>query len=153
MKPTKSVESASAATRAWWRCPGIVYFLAVGEPPIAIKIGMLAITPKTTKRSAVVRRLSHIQSSNHEPVQLIGVIYFSDGDYPSKQAEDRERELHLEFERLGRFKPNTRGAEWFSSSPELLSRIKQIAEPPENHGLPRSVAVSIRSRGDERSGR
>lgn len=139
MKPTKSIETASASTLAWWRCPGLVYFLAVGEPPVAVKIGMLAITPKASMRTAMARRLSHIQSANHELVQVLGVICFVSGDHPTKDAEDRERELHAEFAHLARFKANTRGAEWFTSSPALLSRIQDVSQGPEAAGVPRTI--------------
>ena len=141
MNSTRPAEGASATTLAWWRCPGLVYFLAVGEPVIAVKVGMLAVTPKATLASAVTRRLSQIQSSNHEHVQLRGVICFTEGEFPTKQAEDIERELHRKFVGLCRFRPGSRGAEWFSASPELLAHISKVAEPPEKHGLPRSVAV------------
>ena len=126
MRPTKSTETASKSTREWWSCPGVVYFLSVGEPIVAVKIGMFAVTPKTTFQSAMVRRLSNIQSSNHELVEVHRVRVFTEGDYPTKDAEDFERELHNEFSHLARFKPGTRGAEWFDASPDLLSRIQTI---------------------------
>jgi hypothetical protein len=72
MKPPKDT-TESAHTEAWWKCPGILYFLGVGEPRTAIKIGMLAQTGKNTLREAVLRRFSQIQSSNHEAVELLGL--------------------------------------------------------------------------------
>lgn len=149
MQPTKSIESASASTLAWWRCPGLVYFLAVGEPPIAVKIGMLAVTPKTNVRSAMARRLSHIQSANHELVQVLGVIPFASGDHPTKDAEDRERQLHTEFAHLARFKANTRGAEWFNASTALLARVQEVAQSPEAAGVPRTVGQWLTQGGGE----
>lgn len=143
MKPPRPASESSASTVAWWSCPGVVYFLAAGEPPIAIKIGMAAQTGKKDLRSAILRRLSQIQSSNHEPVQLLGVIHFTEGEHPTRQAEARERELHAEFEHLQRFKPYTRGAEWFAPSPELLARIREIATPPEALNLPRYVCTLV----------
>ena len=139
MKPPKPASESSASTVAWWSCPGVVYFLAAAEPPVAVKIGVAAQTGKRSLRAVVVRRLSQIQSSNHEPVQLLGVIPFTEGEYPMRDAEARERELHGEFSQLQRFKSYSRGAEWFTVSPELLARIDQIATPPEELDLPRTV--------------
>lgn len=139
MRPTKAPEQASKSTREWWARPGVVYFLSVGSPIVAVKIGMLAVTEKTNLESAIIRRLSGIQSSNHELVKVHGLIHFADGEYPTKDAEDLERVLHNEFEHLARFKPGTRGSEWFTASPELLARIREIAVSPESLGLPISV--------------
>ena len=149
MQPTKNPELASPSTLAWWSCPGIVYFLVVGNPPIAVKIGMLAITSKVTLQSAMARRLSNIQSSNHELVQVIGVIHFIKGEYPTRDAENCERRLHLDFEHLVRFKAGTRGAEWFNASPALLERISQVAVLPESLGLPRTVGAIIARQANE----
>lgn len=143
MQPTRDPALASPSTLAWWSCPGLVYFLSVGEPIVAIKIGMLAVTPKTNLKSALVRRLSSIQSSNHELVSVFGLIHLTEGPYPTKDAEDLERKLHLEFQYLGRFKVGTRGAEWFNSAPELLERIRSLAVPPDRLGLPRTVGALI----------
>lgn len=90
-------------------------------------------------RAVIERRLSQIQSSNHEPVQLLGVILFTEGEYPMQDAEIRERKLHTEFSHLRRFKEYSRGGEWFTASHELLARIKEIATPPEQLDLPRTV--------------
>ena len=144
MHPTKSPELASESTLAWWRCPGLVYFLSVGNPITAVKIGMLAVTPKTDLRSALVRRLSSIQSSNHELVEVFGLVHLCEGEYPTKAAEDLERELHRDFQDLGRFKVGTRGAEWFNPSPALFARIKELAaKSAEELGLPRTVGTLI----------
>ena len=123
----------------------MVYFLTVGSPISAVKIGMLAVTDKTDLRSAVVRRLSNIQSANHELVSVYGLVHLTDGDYPTKAAEDLERQLHSEFESLSRFEPGTRGAEWFDVSEELLAKIDRISVKPESLGLPGSVGKPIRS--------
>jgi len=139
MRPTKPAESASESTLEWWSCPGVVYFLTVGDPILAVKIGMFAVTAKTNLKSAMVRRLSSIQSSNHELVQVHRVRTFTEGDYPTKEAEDFERQLHNEFSHLARFKPGTRGAEWFDASSELLTRIAEIASPPESFDLPKMI--------------
>ena len=143
MHPTKPVELAAESTREWWSCPGVVYFLSVGTPIVAVKIGMFAITPKTDLVSALKRRLSSIQSSNHELVYVHRVLLFDDGDYPTKRAEDFEREMHNEFSHLARFKPGTRGAEWFTASPDLLSRIQEIAVSPESLGLPKFIGEQV----------
>ena len=124
----------------------MVYFIAAGEPPVAIKIGMAAQTGKRELRPIIVRRLAQIQSSNHELIQLIGVIHFTQGEFPTRDAEARERELHLEFQDLQRFKRYGRGAEWFTCSPALLSRIREIADEPEKHGLPRTFTALENSR-------
>ena len=149
MKPTRSTDGAAASTLAWWRSPGLVYFLSVGEPAIAVKVGMLAAGSKGDLVIAVRRRLSQIQTSNHEHVQLLGAIPFVDGEYPTKAAEDKERELHLKFKHLCRFKLGSRGGEWFTASPELLDHIRLVSTPPEALKLPRSVAEPSRRRGDD----
>ena len=143
MRPPKHPEFASPSTRKWWGCPGVVYFLGVGEPIVAVKIGMLAVTDKFTVLSAVARRLSQIQTSNHEPVQVLGLINFDGSEFPTRDAEVLERELHLEFSHLARFKSGTKGAEWFHSSPALLEKISQIATEPEKLGIPRSFAAMV----------
>ncbi len=143
MKPPKPAsEASSASTQTWWSCHGVVYFIAAGTPPVAIKIGMAAQTAKSDLRSTIVRRLAQIQSSNHELIQLLGVIHFTQGDFPTRDAEARERELHIEFQHLQRFKRYGRGAEWFTSSPALLARIREIATEPEVLGLPRTFSAA-----------
>jgi hypothetical protein len=136
-----SETTQSALTDAWWRSPGVVYFLGVGNPRAAIKIGMLARTGTRTLQQAVARRVSQIQSSNHEPVELLGVMQFNEGEYPTRDAERKERELHNQFKHLLRFKQHTRGAEWFNPGADLLAVITKIAELPEELGLPRYVCA------------
>jgi hypothetical protein len=143
VKPPKPVEAASPSTVAWWKNPGVIYFIAAGEPPVAIKIGMAAITGNRDLKATIVRRLSQIQSSNHERIRLLGVIHFTHdpyGEYPTWHAEVKERELHNEFEHLCRFGAYTRGAEWFNPAPELLARIGQVARRPEDLQLPISFS-------------
>ena len=84
----------------------------------AIEIGV-------TTRATLLERMKKTQIHNHEPIELLGVIRFNDGEYPTRDAEDQERLLHLKFAHLLRFKPGTRGAEWFSVSPELLRLIEE----------------------------
>jgi hypothetical protein len=139
VKPPKAVEASSPSTVAWWKNPGVIYFIAAGDPLVAIKIGMAAMTGSRDLRATIVRRLSQIQSSNHERIRLLGVIQFTHDnsrEYPTRDAETKERELHKEFEHLCRFSAYTRGAEWFDPSPELLTRIGEIATKPETLRLP-----------------
>lgn len=146
MKPPKSPSQSSPSTLAWWSCPGVVYLVAVGdEPYIAVKIGVAAQTRTKDLQSSVKRRLDQIQSSNHEPIQLIGIVHFEKHkyEYPMWQAEALERELHNEFQHLARFTRDTRGSEWFNSSKELLIRIREISVPPEDLKLPRFFCSPI----------
>jgi hypothetical protein len=120
----------------------MVYFLGVGDPAVAVKIGMLSQAGAKSLGEALARRLAAIQSGNHEHVQVLAVIPFSEGEYPTRDAETMERELHLQFESHGRFHRGTRGAEWFDADPDLLSHVLRIARPPEVLGLPRSISQS-----------
>jgi hypothetical protein len=130
-------------TRAWWSCPGVIYFVGAGTPTVAIKIGMAAQTARLTLREAVVCRMSAIQSSNHELVDLLGIIHFTNGDHPTRDAEARERELHLEFEHLARFRAGQHGAEWFTASEPMLERVAQLSSPPDVFGLPRNFSARV----------
>jgi hypothetical protein len=87
--------------------------------------------------------MTQIQLSNHEPLELLGIITFVDGDLPTLQAENRERELHEKFSLLQRFKRYTVGAEWFNLSDDLRAYIKSETSPPEAFQLPRFVASLI----------
>lgn len=116
MKPPKDPTLAAESTRKWWGCPGIVYFVAAGNPISAIKIGMAAQTGSNNLQSAVHRRLSQIQTSNHERIELIGLCYFTEGDYPTKDAE------------------------WFTAANSLLNRIYEISIEPEHLNVPRFYA-------------
>ena len=142
MKPPKETTD-SEHQAAWWSSPGILYFFAVGDPIIAIKIGVAACTRDCSLAQAVRRRFSAIQSSNHETVELLGVVQFQDGKYPTRQAEVVERELHIRFAPLQRFKAYSRGAEWFSSSAELLDYIQANSTPPTDLGLPSVIALPV----------
>jgi len=143
MRPPKHPDLAAPSTRKWWSCPGVVYFLGVGNPVVAVKIGMLAITEKLNLSSAIARRLAQIQTSNHEPVEVLGVMTFTECEYPTRTAEITERELHKKFSSLARFKSGTKGSEWFNSSPLLLEEIKNISAPPESLGIPRCLAILV----------
>jgi len=139
MKSTKPFDDARPSTQAWWRCPGVLYFLGVGNPTVAVKIGMIAVTPRNDLRSAMVRRLSSIQSGNHELVYVLGVVVREEGPHPTKDTEDHERSLHQHFRRLARFEAETRGAEWFDASVEMLDHINSISTPPDELGIPKAV--------------
>lgn len=139
MKPPKETTS-SAILAAWWRCPGVVYFFGAGRPPAAIKIGVTAVT-KGTLQICIRRRHEQIQSANHETVELLGLIRFSEGEYPTRLAEVCERELHIRFATLQRFKAHTRGAEWFTPGNELLHYIRDNAETPESLAIPRVIGL------------
>jgi hypothetical protein len=150
VKPPKPIEDSSTSTVAWWKNPAVIYFIAVGEPPVAIKIGIAAITGNRDLRATIVRRLSHIQSSNHERIRLLGVIQFTHdthGSHPTRDAEAKERELHIEFDHLRLFGRYKRGAESFKPAPELLSYIEQITTKPEALDLPQffSSAAEVRA--------
>jgi hypothetical protein len=97
MKPPKATTD-SPSQAAWWGWPGILYFFAAGDPPVAIKIGVAALTNECSLQACVRRRFEQIQSSNHETIELLGLICFCEGQYPTRSAEVLERELHIQFE-------------------------------------------------------
>lgn len=137
MKPTR--DSSNETQLKWWRSPGVIYFLAAGSPAVAIKVGV-------TTRATLLDRMKKTQTHNHEPIELLGVIRFDDGEQPMRDAEDQERLLHLRFAHLGRFKPHTRGAEWLTASQELLDFIKDSTTAPEALGLSRFVCSRLNDR-------
>jgi hypothetical protein len=138
LEPPRDTSGPSKFASAWYRCPGIVYFFGAGNPAVAIKIGVTAIT--TGKLEARIRRRQeHIQSANHEIIELLGIIRCFD----MIVAEERERELHIKFAMLQRFKAHTRGAEWFTPAPELLDYIRDNAETPEALAVPRTIGLQI----------
>jgi len=130
-----AAEDNARPTADWWyRRPGLVYFFAAGNPPVAIKIGMTSVRIETDEvqdrdwLDCIRQRHKQIQSSNHETIRLLGVIRFSGGEQPTRRAEGRERELHKRFSGLQRFKPYTCRAEWFMPGAELLAYIEKSAE-------------------------
>jgi hypothetical protein len=140
MRPPKDPSLAAPSTLKWWSCPGVVYFLGVGRPTSAVKIGMLAVTEKLNIQTAVARRVGQMQTSNHEPIEVLGIMLFAECDFPTRAAETKERELHLKYAHLARFKSGTKGAEWFNCSSALLDEIRVISSPPESLGIPRCYA-------------
>jgi hypothetical protein len=102
----------------WERQPGFVYFIAAGDPPAAIKIGIS--TAATMKK-----RIRAHQSSNHEPLKVLGVIGFFEGERPMADANRLELELHAQFSRARRFTSGP-GNEWFTPSNELSAISKAM---------------------------
>lgn len=133
MKPTTN--STNANQLAWWAREAVVYFIAAGAPAVAIKIGVTGLR-------SVRSRLGALQSANHEPIELLGVLAFRDLPLPMKRAEDLERELHERFRRLQRAPEGTRGYEWFTAAPELIEFIAQRTVRPESLGLPRCARAA-----------
>lgn len=127
------VKQKAESQDRWERSPGFVYFIAAGAPPVAVKIGI------STERD-LKRRFSTIQSSNHEPLTLFGLIPFRDGERPMLAAERAERSLHQRFAHLQRFRNGWTGCEWFTATPELLEFVAKEAARPDSHGLPESLA-------------
>lgn len=139
MKAPKE-ETTSDVQATWWSSPGVVYFFGAGSPPRAIKIGVAALSNGATLEKAVLRRFKQIQTSNHETVELLGVIHFTEGKYPTRDAEVLERELHIQFSDCQRFKAHTSGSEWFTPTKKLLDYISKNAVNPELLSLPTIVS-------------
>ena len=132
----RSKDSSHDKQLKWQSAPGVIYFLGAGKPAAAIRIGV-------TTRATLLDRMKKTQAHNHEPIELLGVIRFVDGDFPTRDAEDKVRLLLAEFSHLSRFKQHTRGADWFTSSPELLELIAKTTISPETLGFPRFVCTLI----------
>jgi len=124
--------SKSQSQDSWERSPGFVYFIVAGDPPVAIKIGV------TTQAELQERFRTH-QSSNHEPLRLVGVIPFEGGERPTREAVQKEGELHKRFSHLQRFMPGWVGSEWFTAAPELNDFISKHTVPPHQYTLPETV--------------
>jgi hypothetical protein len=128
LKPSTPTERRSSP---WYQRPAIVYFFGAGDPPVAIKIGMTTSIPgKRDLKQSIRSRHKQIQSANHEAIQLLGIICFDKGEFPARDAEDREKELHLLFKEQARFEDNTSGHEWFTPTKELENYIRDKAEKP-----------------------
>ncbi len=117
----------------WYAKPGLLYFIAAGRQRAATKIGV-------TQAAKMKERLKAIQSANHDPVELLGVIRFDSGDKPLLEAERMEAALHTRFASSQRVLPGTVGYEWFTTSQELLDYISAHSTPAEELGVPRSLA-------------
>ena len=119
--------------REWEDSLGVVYFLAAGKPYRAIKIGV-------TKKESIEKRLRHIQSANHELIEVLGFIVFENCNKPMLRAELKEKELHKKFSHLQRFEAGWVGSEWFTADKEMLEYIKENTIPPEELSVDRTVA-------------
>ena len=128
--PPKKLDNRQVAH--WELQPGYVYFIAAGDPPTAIKIGI-------STAGAMRKRLQQHQSSNHEPLYLLGLVYFEGMEKPMVEANKLENELHDRFSGQRRFSTGP-GNEWFSPNEELLAYIEENAKPPADFGLVESVA-------------
>ena len=95
-----------------------------------------------TLKAAIAGRLVKIQSSNHELIRLLGVIPFTTGEYPARDAEARERKLHEDFRDQCLFEPGMCGSEWFRASPELIARIREVTTKPSELGLPETFSAA-----------
>jgi hypothetical protein len=111
---------------AYYHRNSVVYFIAAGNDPVkAVKIGV-------TARDTVMKRLTSIQSANHERVRLLKVFEFLDGDKPGLRAERAEAEFHKQFIKLARAKPFSVGAEWFNWEEPLISFISKLDPLPKD---------------------
>ncbi|MGB6534919.1 MAG: GIY-YIG nuclease family protein [Xanthobacteraceae bacterium] len=130
----------------WYQRPGVVYFFGAGNPPVAIKIGMTTCIPgKRDLQQSIRLRHKQIQSANHEAIQLLGIICFDHdtSEFPTRDAEDLEQELHSKFGERQRFERHTRGAEWFTPTKTLQDYIRENAKPPEDFQIPPMIGRPI----------
>ena len=118
----------------WERSKGAIYFLGAGNPPSAVKIG-------TCKLHEVKKRILDIQGMNHEVLEVLGIIPFTEGERPRLKADQEEAALHRRFAEITRFASGGRSSEWFYPTPELFDYIAASAKKPEEFGIPSSVAV------------
>ena len=116
-------------TDPWYAKPGFVYFIGAGEPLVAIKIG---VTVATGFRS----RLRGHQSSNHEPLRVLGIIDFSGPDKNMRAAEQLEQALHKQFSDHQRFQAFGVGCEWFNPHQIILDYIQENCISCADVGLP-----------------
>ena len=126
--------SKSREQDAWERSSGFVYFIGAGDPPSAVKIGI-------AKADSLERRLRAIQGCNHQPLRVLGVISFSDGERPMEDAMRLEGELHRRFAAAQRFAPGYSGSEWFTAEPHLMAFVADHSTPPDKMGLLSTVAT------------
>lgn len=117
----------------WYSKPGVVYFIAAGQPFKAVKIGV-------TQKAKVEQRLRAIQCDNHEPVELLGVLVFDRDGKTVRDAEQMEQRLHGEFAAFQLIQDGRVGHEWFKAENALLSYIQANATPPEKMGFRRTFA-------------
>lgn len=120
-------------TDPWYSKPGFVYFIGAGEPLKAIKIGVTIATGFTN-------RLRHHQSSNHEPLKVLGIIDFTRPGSGMREAEQLEQKLHKQFSAHQRFQTSWVGSEWFNPHKDILEYIKTNCAPCSSLGLIECVA-------------
>lgn len=130
--------SDNEVMREWQERPGVVYFFRAGE---FIKVGVTSVRKGETYQKAITRRHRGIQTANHEHVELLGVILFTEGGRPAMDAEQREREILNRFAGLSRFKQHSIGAEWLYASDDLLAFIRDNARRPEDLGVATHVGT------------
>ena len=116
----------------WENSPGVVYFIAAGNPYLAIKIGV-------TTKETIQQRLRHLQSANHELLEILGFIVFENGHKPMLQAEAKEKELHKKFHNLQRFEQGWVGSEWFTAEKSLIDYIGKNTVSPKEIGIQRVI--------------
>jgi len=116
----------------WELQPGFVYFIAAGKPTEAVKIGI-------STQSTMIKRLRSDQSSNHQPLEILGLVLFEGMEKPMAEANSLEVSLHEKFQSLRRFTSGP-GNEWFTLNRELLDHIKDHTDPPGAHDLVSTVA-------------
>jgi hypothetical protein len=138
LPPEKPLPTKSETQDKWERSQAVVYFIAAGQPPVAIKIGITGRAEKSVRH-----RLRAIQSSNHMFIELLGAIPFEQGKRPMLAAQTHEGELHRQFARLQRFERTWVGSEWFTCDDELLYFIRDHATAPEQLGLPRTIGRPV----------
>jgi hypothetical protein len=125
----------SADQDKWERSPGYVYFIAAGDPPMAVKIGI-------TIQSGLKQRLRAHQSLNHEPLHILKLIPFDSQERPMVAAQELESELHTKYLKFQRFQSGWAGSEWFTASSELLDDISRIGVIPADLGEQDSIVIS-----------
>jgi hypothetical protein len=146
MESASEIQDGEAGERPnadrWYRRAALLYFFAAGDPAVAIKIGVTTIRKEKDKVEAsdwvacIKHRQEQIQSSNHETIRLLGIFKFPDGASPAREAEKLEQELHKAFAELRRFRPHTRGAEWFTPGRLIWDYInKNTKGLPGYHGV------------------
>ena len=128
------VKPKSQSQDDWERSHGAIYFLAAGKPPTAIKIG-------TCKLHEVKKRILDIQGMNHEVLEVLGIIPFTEGERPRLAADQEEAALHRRFAEITRFASGGRSSEWFYPTEELFEYIAASTKKPEEFGIATSVAV------------
>lgn len=111
----------SQATINWENSSGYVYFIAAGEPAIAIKIGISTVND-------FKRRFSTIQGGNHEQLFLLGVMPCAN----MSEAMKREQRLHGKYADLQLAEKGWVGSAWFRPSEELLASIASETVKPED---------------------